>query len=748
MHRRRPRAIYRHKRFRLRATLRIWFHAVNDARQRDRIAAVLPGYEIGHRVGSGAFAHVYEARDLRLDRVVAVKQLVVTEFDQDPVTQRRFLTEAQALARLSHPHIVEVHDYREADDLCLLIMEYLGGGTVDQRRHRNALTHQIACAVALAATSGIEHAHRQGIYHRDIKPQNMLFTSDGTLKVADFGVAKMLAGQLTLTDKGEPIGTPDYMAPEQFERSLGQLSAATDIYALATTLYELLANALPFPHDEEISPFAILYSHVHNPPIPLSTAAPDVPAAIADIVMAALATDPAKRPPSAIAFGAALAQATNQAWGPNWHLDQPIEIMGAPAITQALSVAAEQPKNRSNRSAPATEPDAAVHHKPEQADVAPTPDPAPATSTLASPPHAAALVPPRRVEPRGSEIPKPPPPHGHAEPDARAVVATPARTPPIPKRLASPRARQPPGAKRPPAQTRRRFVISALAAVAAAAIFGGLLFAVSDQPHNHGSNNAAGQATSPTTRKSAVRPIPVGNEGGNHHAPIGLSIPGLVSWWKADGNADDSLGPNNGTLVAGGYAPGENDQAFDLGGIDDYVDVPNNPSENITGALSLSAWVNPATVQGDATGGPDIVGKYDTHDRDTSYDLSLEDGNHISMGVTGPNCDWLTPNSPRQAESVQAIPVEQWTQVTGTFTPATERIQILINGRAVPTTLTSSGTVTTVCSSSTDLRIGASEDLEGNISDFFDGLIDDVQLYDVAIGGPVSTTSIESQLGS
>ncbi len=303
---------------------------------RELLGRVLPAYEIGDELGRGGFGSVVSGQHRQLDRQVAIKQLPEA-LAADPAVRRRFTAEARALASLDHPHVVPVFDFVERDGVCLLVMELLPGGTLRSRvTAAGGFTAPCAVAVSLACASGLSAAHRRGILHRDIKPENMLFAASGALKVTDFGLAKVVGGPgnsaTRLTRAGDVLGTPAYIAPEQVRRD-GELSPATDVYGLATMLYELLAGTLPFP-EEGKDVTAILFQHAYEAPVPLGEAAPGVPGPVAAVVMSALATDPARRFATAESFGVALAGACTQAWGPGW-LPADVLIMDAGPIVSA-----------------------------------------------------------------------------------------------------------------------------------------------------------------------------------------------------------------------------------------------------------------------------------------------------------------------------------------------------------------------------------------------------------------------------
>lgn len=289
------------------------------------MAQLLPAYEIGDEIGRGGWGIVLDGRHRQLGRDVAIKQLP-RAFGNDPAVRARFVSEARVLASLDHPHIVPVYDYVEQDGMCLLVMEKLVGGTVWSHFSQHGLSHENACAIALATLTALERAHRRGVLHRDIKPENLLLSGSNVLKVSDFGIASVIGGSQTVaTRKGEILGTPAYMAPEQAQGA--ELSPATDVYAVGVMLYELLSGQLPFAEDGD--PFVLLYRHVYEQPKPLLDVAPDMDSGVADTVMRAMAKGPADRFPSAQAFGVALAERATGAWGVGWLSESEFSVMAS-----------------------------------------------------------------------------------------------------------------------------------------------------------------------------------------------------------------------------------------------------------------------------------------------------------------------------------------------------------------------------------------------------------------------------------
>lgn len=281
---------------------------------RDEIVAALPDYEIGGELGRGGFGLVLSGRHRQLRRDVAIKELPPA-LAADPRVRARFAAEARVLASLSHPHIVPIYDYVERDGVCLLVMEKLTGGTLWDKFKQQGLGVEATCAVAMAACTALHYAHQRGVLHRDVKPENLLYSAEGVLKITDFGIAKVVGGGETLATRGgEILGTPAYMAPEQAEGR--ELGPAADVYATGIMLYELLCGRLPF--SEEGGALAIVYRHVYEQPIPLGEVAPNLDGALVDVTMRAIARAPGDRYASAEDFGVAIGEAVTPAWGSAW----------------------------------------------------------------------------------------------------------------------------------------------------------------------------------------------------------------------------------------------------------------------------------------------------------------------------------------------------------------------------------------------------------------------------------------------
>ena len=245
-------------------------------------------YEILEVIGQGGMAVVYKAKCHRLNRFVAVKVLK-DELAQDAEFLQRFRDESQAVAMLSHPNIVSVYDVSRAGDVEYIVMELIDGITLkDYLERRSPLDWTQTTFFAVQIAKALEHAHSRGIIHRDIKPQNIMVLRDGTVKVTDFGIARQ-AGSNTYNLR-EAIGSVHYVSPEQAKG--GHIDNRSDLYSLGVVMYEMLAGRLPFEGD---TPLAVAMQHVNSAPPPPSSYVPSIPKTLEDIVMKAMAPQPAGR---------------------------------------------------------------------------------------------------------------------------------------------------------------------------------------------------------------------------------------------------------------------------------------------------------------------------------------------------------------------------------------------------------------------------------------------------------------------
>ena len=261
----------------------------------DLIGQSLGRYHILEQLGEGGMATVYKAYDTRLETDVAVK-VIRTENILPSVLGRslkRFEREAKSLARLTHPNIVKVTDYGEFEGKPYLVMEYLPGGTLRERMKQGPLSWQDAVRLLIPIGQALEYAHEQNIIHRDVKPSNILLTSKGQPMLTDFGVAKLFDMEETadLTGTGMGVGTPEYMAPEQWT---GGATAQSDIYTLGVVFYEAVTGRKPYTAD---TPVALLLKQANDPlPRPKQFVS-NLPSSIERVLLKALAKDPGESLP-------------------------------------------------------------------------------------------------------------------------------------------------------------------------------------------------------------------------------------------------------------------------------------------------------------------------------------------------------------------------------------------------------------------------------------------------------------------
>jgi serine/threonine protein kinase len=238
----------------------------------------MPGYELLEELGRGGMGVVYKARHAGLDRLVAVKVLP-TESSPEPAFAERFAREARALARLNHPNIIAIYDYGQDGGRSYFIMEYVEGSNLRQRLHAGPVPPAEVLSITAQICDALQYAHDEGIIHRDIKPENILLDKRGRVKVADFGIAKLLThrtAEFTLTGPWQVLGTLHYMAPEQIDNPQA-IDHRADLYALGVLLYELLTGRRPVGHFPPPSQLVAVDSRVD------------------DIILRALETDPARR---------------------------------------------------------------------------------------------------------------------------------------------------------------------------------------------------------------------------------------------------------------------------------------------------------------------------------------------------------------------------------------------------------------------------------------------------------------------
>jgi WD40 repeat protein/tetratricopeptide (TPR) repeat protein/tRNA A-37 threonylcarbamoyl transferase component Bud32 len=254
-------------------------------------APIVPGYDILDELGRGGMGVVYKARQSKLDRLVALK-MILAGAHAGTEGRQRFRAEAEAVARLQHANIVQIHEIGEADGLPFFSLEYCAGGTLADRLRGRPLPPREAARLAETLARAVQVAHEAGIVHRDLKPANVLLTTDGTPKISDFGLAKRLDGPSGQTASGAVLGTPSYMAPEQAGGKGKEVGPAADVYALGAILYELLAGRPPFQASTALD---TLLQVVSDEPAPPSRWQPRLPRDLETVCLKCLEKDPAKR---------------------------------------------------------------------------------------------------------------------------------------------------------------------------------------------------------------------------------------------------------------------------------------------------------------------------------------------------------------------------------------------------------------------------------------------------------------------
>ena len=298
---------------------------------------ILGKYQVLEPLGRGGMARVYRAYHPQLDRYVAVKVLR-SDLVEDEEFLARFQREAQAVAALRHPNIVQVYDFEVEGELYYMVLELLGGDTLkvrlaDYQARDEQMPWGEMVRILLDVLNGLAYAHNEGMIHRDIKPANILLTQRGQAVVADFGIAQIIGGtRHTVT--GAMMGTLNYMAPEQGLE--GRCDACSDIYSLGIVFYEMLTRRTPFEAD---TPLAILMKHLNDPlPLPRQIE-PSIPEPFERVVLKALAKNPADRYQSAEAMARALHEAADEALIdlPD-HISLPLSFTTAAAPSESVAI--------------------------------------------------------------------------------------------------------------------------------------------------------------------------------------------------------------------------------------------------------------------------------------------------------------------------------------------------------------------------------------------------------------------------
>lgn len=270
----------------------------------DWIGKQIGNYLITGVLGSGGMAAVYQAQQTNIKRDVAIKVIRpgLADKTQSADFVRRFVREAETTAKLDHPHIVKVFDFGQVEESSYLVMQLVRGGSLAQAIRQGEISFEQAAQWLAQIAGALDYAHKQGFIHRDLKPQNVLLDEMGNAILTDFGIARIMeSGESTkLTQTGVVMGTPAYMAPEQWQAR--PIDARTDLYALGVMIYEILTRRTPFETD---TPFQMMYAHVYESPPPIRSLRPDLPGTLDQVMNKALAKEPQARFQSGAEFAQA-----------------------------------------------------------------------------------------------------------------------------------------------------------------------------------------------------------------------------------------------------------------------------------------------------------------------------------------------------------------------------------------------------------------------------------------------------------
>src|SRR6202158_6255432 len=274
-------------------------------------------YIVKGELGRGGMGAVYLAEQPGLGREVAIKELILSAV-ADPTALKRFMQEAQVMARTSHPNLVQVHDLEQIGDANYIVLEFVRGKSLRDRISQGTLPLPQTFAVMHGVLQALDYAHKRAIVHRDMKPENVLMSEEGEVKGADFGIARLTddsgAGS-TATKTGTTVGTPQYMSPEQVASS--KVDGRSDLYSAGIMFYELVGGQPPFPASESDGPFTLMAKHVQAPPKPPSVHKPGLDLRLEEVILKSLSKRPEERYQTGIEFDDAMSKVADRLC-PGW----------------------------------------------------------------------------------------------------------------------------------------------------------------------------------------------------------------------------------------------------------------------------------------------------------------------------------------------------------------------------------------------------------------------------------------------
>jgi serine/threonine protein kinase len=361
------------------------------------VGRTLGPYKLEAPLGKGGMAMVFRAYQTSVKRYVAIK-VMAPEIASEPGFVERFSREAEVIAQLEHPHILPVMDYGEADGLHYIVMRSIEGGSLDDVIREKQLSFEEISRYLTQIASALDYAHRRGVIHRDLKPNNVLLDNDENVYLTDFGIARLASSERKLTATGSVMGTPAYMAPEQ---AMGRpVDARSDLYSLGIMLYEMVTRQLPFSAD---TPAALIFQHVYEPPKPAATFRPDLTQDVLLVLDRAMAKSPDTRYQTGSEMARAFAEAvgirvstprTSQQAAPETSMDErTMAIRQTPAPTSQRSATSVNNNERT-----------LVDNAPQSRPQGRMPTPSAAAPTQFNEPTTGAPQQPKRAAPTGMII--------------------------------------------------------------------------------------------------------------------------------------------------------------------------------------------------------------------------------------------------------------------------------------------------------------------------------------------------------